>query len=182
MVYGFSFGGGLIETTEEREPLPPAEGSGWGFAGNVLVARELLPGFALGGTLSFQQLNGLKMDYWETANVVSLAFLGPDLEAFGCSMNCVRFGGAFGVAILSAPELSDVTNSIRQYGARVDTSVVPADPNSISAGIGYDVHLAYELKVAPAWYAGLGFRILGARMWNESSFVGYSFFVDLLNY
>jgi hypothetical protein len=38
------------------------------------------------------------------------------------------------------------------------------------------------LRIAPTWYAGLGFRLLGARMSNDRSIVGYSVFVDLLNY
>jgi hypothetical protein len=181
MVYGFSFGGGRIEMTENQEPPPPSEGSGWGFAGDVLVAKQLLPWFALGGAFSFQQLNTLKVDLYETQNAITLGFLGPDLEALICSMHCVRFGGAFGVAILSAPQLSDVKNTIRRWGTRPDTSVMPSDSNNASVGLGYNVHLAFDLKVAPKWYAGFGFRVIGIGISSERSVIGYSMLLDVLN-
>ncbi len=180
-LYNFSLGGGFTEMAMPRERGAAGEGSGWGFAGSAMIAKELFPGFALGGLMSFQQASTLKVSLWDTENSVSVGFLGPDVEALLCSLNCLRLGGALGLSALSAPDYSDVQKSISRQGTNSHTQVIPADPNSTSTSLAYDLHIAYELKVAPSWYVGLGFRLLRAGLGSDKTLVGYSFLADMMH-
>jgi hypothetical protein len=180
MVYAFSLGGGLIETSENGPWGHAGKGSGWGFAGSVLLARELFPGVALGGLVSFQELSQLRKDLWETENSVTLGFLGPAVEGVVCWGHCLRVGGALGLALVSSPDLSDVDASITKYAGRIEDAFIPADANHLSTSLGYELHLAYDLTVAPTWFAGLGARFIGSKMSSEKTITGYGLVVDLL--
>ena len=181
MIYGFSLGGGVMETNEKVESYGPMEGSGWGFAGQVLVAKELLPDLALGGTLAFQHMSTTRMNAWDTENTAVFGFIGPDLEKLFCSTNCFRIGAASGLALLSAPDGADVLKSIQQYSGLNEWAYIPANENKTSAGIGFDAHLSFDLKVADKWYAGLGFRLLLASLADKKSMAAYGFLVDVIN-
>jgi hypothetical protein len=189
MMYAFSLGGSygetaspLVPTGMPYEPKGDLESTGWGFTGSALVAKGITPWLAVGGLLSYQQLNNMKVSYWETDNVVHTAFLGPDVEALFCSLNCIRLGASIGVSGLSAPEAGDLQQTIQRFGAGNWRREIPKDPNTLWIGAGYDVHVAYELRIAPKWYVGLGFRVLGAGVASDNTFVGYSFLADMLHY
>lgn len=189
MMYAFSIGGSYGETEAPLvpmgmpyEPTGDLESTGWGFTGSALVAKGLTPWLAVGGLASYQMMNNMKVSHWETENIVHTGFVGPDLEALFCSLNCIRLGAAVGVSALSAPEAGDLQRTIQRFGLGNYRPAIPKDDNSLWFGAGYDLHVAYELKVAPKWYLGLGFRVLGAGVGSDNSFVGYSLLADMLHY
>jgi hypothetical protein len=85
------------------------------------------------------------------------------------------------VAAVSAPDLSEVRKSIQRHGRNSNLQGIPADPNSISTPLAYDLHVAYEMKIAASWYLGLGFRLLRTGMGSDSTVLGYSFLADMLH-